>query len=97
MKFDEKMDHLTQKFGELEEEVLARHDGKQAPADDNHLSKEDVHKQQNALKSNATLAAFWELSPAAFVRCQPVTDWHLGVSAVVSPKGNHHHVLGKIF
>ena len=55
-KFDEQMATLTHRFGELEDEVL-RHekDEKQeTPADD---GKEDVHKQQNALKSNASLAA----------------------------------------
>lgn len=54
-KFDEKMADLTQRFGDLEDEMLRHKDVKQEKqADDVNL---DASKQHNALKSNVPLAA----------------------------------------
>ncbi len=56
-KFDEKMADLTQRFGDLEDEMLRHKDVKQEKqADDVNL---DASKQHNALKSNVPLAALW--------------------------------------
>lgn len=48
-KFDEKMDAFTQRFSDLEEEVLHSKEKREPETDG---LKDDVHKQQNALKSN---------------------------------------------
>lgn len=57
-KFDEKMADLTQRFGDLEDEMLRHKDVKEEKmekqADDVNL---DASKQHNALKSNVPLAA----------------------------------------
>lgn len=59
-KFDEKMADLTQRFGDLEDEMLRHKDVKEEKmekqADDVNL---DASKQHNALKSNVPLAALW--------------------------------------
>ena len=57
-KLDEKMADLTQRFGDLEDEMLRHKDVKEEKmekqADDVNL---DASKQHNALKSNVPLAA----------------------------------------
>ena len=54
LKFDEKMDAFTQRFSDLEEEVLH---SKREPEETEGL-KEDVQKQQNAIKSNVSWLEF---------------------------------------
>lgn len=49
-KFDEKMDSFAQRFSDLEEEVL--HSKEKREPEEAECLKEDVQKQQNALKSN---------------------------------------------
>jgi hypothetical protein len=55
-KFDEKMDAFTQRFSDLEEEVLHSKE-KREPEETDGL-KEAVQKQQNALKSNVSWLEF---------------------------------------
>ena len=64
-KFDEKMDAFTQRFSDLEEEVLHSKE-KREPEETDGL-KEAVQKQQNALKSNVSWQ--FELDPFGFPSC----------------------------
>ena len=78
-KFDEKMADLTQRFGDLEDEMLRHKDVKQEKqADDVNL---DASKQHNALKSNVPLAALWNRvlgsSSTLGKSCKQMATWRV--------------------